>query len=128
MVTERYSLSVNACIRVISYWLKLTRMDSSRLPFKAYRMLLRLDEESKINWVSKLRLILFSYGFGEVWINGGVENVHLFLHCIRQRLIDCQWQMWNERISKSERYTLYRQFKPCFRKETYFSAYEKNID
>ena len=123
--TGRYSLSVNACIRVIAYWLKLTRMNNDRLPYKAYKMLVHLDEKNKLNWVSKVRSTLFSYGFGEVWLNEGVENTKLFIRCLRQRLIDCQWQVWSERIHKSERYALYRQFKTRFSKEVYLSLDEK---
>ena len=37
--TNRYPLFVNSAVGCIRYWLKLTRMEASRLPSKAYRML-----------------------------------------------------------------------------------------
>ena len=37
--TNRYPLFVNSAVRCIRYWLKLTRMEASKLPNKAYRML-----------------------------------------------------------------------------------------
>ena len=37
--TNRYPLFVNSAVGCIRYWLKLTRMEASRVPSKAYRML-----------------------------------------------------------------------------------------
>ena len=37
--TNSYPLFVNSAVRCIRYWLKLTRMEASKLPSKAYRML-----------------------------------------------------------------------------------------
>ena len=41
---ERLRIQINACVRCIRYWLKLTRMDEHRLPLIAYKMLLNLDQ------------------------------------------------------------------------------------
>ena len=51
----RYPLFVNSAVRCIYYWLKLTRMEASKLPSKAYRMLQVLDERGKRNWASNVR-------------------------------------------------------------------------
>ena len=45
--TNRYPLYINSIIRCIRYWLKLTTMEDTRLPQKAYRMLLDLDIRDK---------------------------------------------------------------------------------
>ena len=37
--TNRYPLFVNPAVRYIHYWLNLTRMEASKLPNKAYRVL-----------------------------------------------------------------------------------------
>ena len=47
--TNRYLLFVNSAVRCICYWLNVTRMDGSRLPCKAYRMLRELDARGKRN-------------------------------------------------------------------------------
>ena len=65
--TARYSLYINAYVRAVRYWLKITRMNEKRLPYKAYLMLLHLDEHGKTNWVTKIRktlldLVLGTYG------------------------------------------------------------------
>ena len=45
--TNRYPLFVNSAVRCIRYWLKLTRMEASKLPSKAYRILHVLDARGK---------------------------------------------------------------------------------
>ena len=96
--TARYPLYINAYVRAVRYWLKITRMNEKRLPYKAYLMLLHLDEQGKNNWVTKIRTTLFRFGFGYVWQNKGVQEVNLFIRCFRQRLIDNRWQDWKSRM------------------------------
>ena len=42
-----YPLYINAYVRTIRYWIKITRMSVNRLGFKAHLMLLHLDKECK---------------------------------------------------------------------------------
>ena len=80
--TNSYPLFVNSAVRCIRYWSNLTRMDVSRLPFKAYRMLQELDARGKRNWVSNIRCKLNQFGFGYVWLNQGVEGIDSVFVCI----------------------------------------------
>ena len=64
--TARYPLYINAYVCAVRYWLKITRMNQKRLPYKAYLMLLHLYEQEKNNWVTKIRTTLFRLGFGYV--------------------------------------------------------------
>lgn len=64
----RYPLYVNSSTNTIRYWFKLLEMDQSRLPHKAYHMLLELDGKGKRCWVSNVREILCETGFGIVWL------------------------------------------------------------
>jgi hypothetical protein len=102
--TARYPISLLSAVKYIRYWIKLTQMDSQRLPFKAYRMLLELDNRGKSNWVTNVRMKLFDYGFGFVWVNQGVDDVNTFVRIFRERLIECRWQDWNDHIQSSERF------------------------
>ena len=61
--TNSYPLFVKSAIRCIHYWLKLTRMEASKLPSKAYRMLQVSDERDKRIWASNVRCKLYQYGF-----------------------------------------------------------------
>ena len=47
--TNRYPLFVNSAVRCMRYWLQLTRMEASKLPNTAYRMLYVSDERGKRN-------------------------------------------------------------------------------
>eukprot|EP00745_Piridium_sociabile_P026934 TRINITY_DN4323_c0_g1_i6.p1 TRINITY_DN4323_c0_g1~~TRINITY_DN4323_c0_g1_i6.p1 ORF type:complete len:374 (+),score=10.29 TRINITY_DN4323_c0_g1_i6:127-1122(+) len=109
--TNRYPIYLNSAIRCISYWLKITQMEDSRLPRKAYKMLHDLDARGKTNWVSKLRVKLYDLGFGYVWLQQGVGDVKWFISTLRSRLIDCRWQEWSLHIQGSDRFVFYRQFR-----------------
>ena len=108
--TNRYPIVINSIVQCLRYWFKLLNMDRSRIPHKAYRMLFDLDSRGKTNWVSDVRLCLFRYGFGEVWLNQGVGSEINFIKQFRQRLIECRWQDWNNHIETSERFSMYRIF------------------
>ena len=43
----RFPIQINASVRCIRYWLKLTLMEEHRLPLRAYKMLLNLDQRGK---------------------------------------------------------------------------------
>ena len=77
--TARYPLYINVYVRTVRYWLKITTMCETRLPYAAYLMLLHLDEQGKINWVTKVRLALFRSGFGYVWQNKRVQAINMFM-------------------------------------------------
>ena len=51
------------------------------------------------------------YGFRYVWANQGVQNVNWFLRVFRERITDCWWQGWDDRIPERDWYSVYRIFK-----------------
>ena len=85
--TARYPLYINAYVRAIRYWVKSIIMYAKCLPYKAYLMLLHVDARGKNNWVTKVRLTLFRFGFGYVWQNNGVQAINVFVWCFKQILI-----------------------------------------
>ena len=115
----RYPLYVNSYVASVRYWFKLLKMDSKRIPYKAYKMLLEMDTSGKNCWVSKIREILCCCGFNIVWLQQGVGNVKTFLGAFRQRLVDMFIQEWSGTIRDRERYSSYRTFKTIFEKEKY---------
>ena len=84
----RYPLFLDDC-KCIRYWIRLIRMDDTRYPYHCYRMLRRLDDAGRITWASKVKDILFKYGFGYVWVNENVGNEVMFFKAFKQRLMDC---------------------------------------
>ena len=69
-----------------------------------------MDDRGKSTWVTNVRLCLYQYGFGFVWLNQGVGGVKDFLRVFKQRMIDCRWQNWDEHVNTSERFCMYRTF------------------
>ena len=115
----RFPLHVNSCVAAIRYWFRLLQMQSHRLTNKAYQMLLKIDNNGKQCWVSEIRHMLCSTGFGIVWLQQGVGNVKLFLTQFRQRLVDVFVQDWSGTLRDHTRYEHYRTFKTIFEKERY---------
>ena len=121
----RFPIYINAQIRCVRYWLKLTRMSQQRLPFKAYKIFYNLDERGKTNWVSNAQCLLNSYGFRYVWDCHGVGHIDEFLKVFRQRLISCRWQCLDDHIQTSERSSFYKKFKTSYEMELDINSYVK---
>ena len=100
----RFPIYLNSYVKCIRYWLKLTRMEQSKLPFKACKMY-KLDCNGRYTWASNVRKCLSLYGFSHVWDNQGVGCL-TFLQCFKQRIIDCRWRKWDDHIQTSDRFAL----------------------
>ena len=107
----RYPLYINSYVKCIKYWLQLNRMDDHRIPRKAYKTLYNLDSNGQKTWATNVRQFLDTYGFSFVWNNQGVENIVVFLRCLKQRIIDCRWQDWHDHVHSSDRFSMYSLFK-----------------
>ena len=71
---------------------KMIRINSNRLPLRAYNMLIKVDERDKNTWATEIRLLLYTHGFRFVWENQGVQSIVGFLKEFKQRLVDCNVQ------------------------------------
>ena len=61
-------------------------------------MLRNLEASGRITWASKIRELLFRYGFGYVWLAEDVGDLNLFMINFKQRLFDCSKQDWCAKI------------------------------
>ena len=65
--------------RIIKHWLKIIKSKSCRLIKVFYNVQLSINTDGTgVNWVSKVKDLLCTYGFGEVWLNQGVGDVNVF--------------------------------------------------
>ena len=62
-------------------------------------MLKSLDDAGRRNWVTYIKNILFTHGFGHVWVSQELGDVNYFLKIFQQRIIDCFKQNWHEAIN-----------------------------
>ena len=118
----RYHLYIQSQVKVIKYWLRLLDMPSSRLRRKCYNMMLLYDKNGQKNWVTGVKDLLFSIGFGYIWNNqeAGIELG--FLQLFIQRIKDMYLQKWFERTSLSRKCDFYSLFKRKLCPEFYLSC------
>ena len=113
--TGRYPLYIDSKIASLRYWLKLGKMAITRFPKQALIMLQNsLDTENRCkrsNWAGSIKECLESYGFQDVWAQGGVSNEAAFLSAIRQKMIQRFKLEWSTKISNSDRFSTYLLFK-----------------
>ena len=70
-------------------------------------------------WLFHISNLLFSSGFGEVWLNQGVGHINSFLRVFKQRLIDMDIQTLNMDIREMDRLRTYKILKASFGTESY---------
>ena len=123
----RYPLYISSQIRCLKHWLKLLNMHEKRIPKLAYNMLFHLDEMGKTTWASSIRYLLFSHGFGCVWLCQSVGDVNMFLREFRNRSVNMFHQNWHSTLFDSSRYQHYRLFKTLLQPELYLSVLTTDI-
>ena len=74
-------------------------MQNNRYPKNCFKMLKALDEAGRQNWVSKVGILLFTYGLGYIWIAQDVGDIGIFISQFKHRLTDCMTQRWHVDIS-----------------------------
>ena len=70
----RLPLCITYIPNCIKYWISIIRMDNTRYPKQYYYMLYQLDESGRNTWASKIKDLLFNYGFGYVWRSHDIRN------------------------------------------------------
>ena len=68
-----------------------------------------------------MKKLLFTHGFGYVWVFHTVGCEKTFLRTVRQRLIDCFQQEWSCRLHNSQYDPFYITFKSIISREAYLS-------
>ena len=125
--TGRYPISITHNIRCLKYWFKIKQLDQSRLTHQSYICLLNMCHKGHQNWVSMIKDILFTNGYGIVWIMGEVGNKALFLRNFKQTLIDKFMQGWSAKMSTDEHCTFYFSFKSVIETELYLKNHHMKL-
>ena len=94
----RFPIFIDSYCRVIKFWCKIMEMNDKRYPKQCYNMLVAHDKSGRINWVTKIRNILYKYGYGFVWEAQGVGDSNTFFKIFKQRLIDNYKQDWDSML------------------------------
>ena len=83
---------------------------------------MNLDEQGKVNCASKTKEILYSAGFGFVWVEKWVSNEREFLNIFKQRLKGMFRQNETAKLRGSDCYKVYRTIKFYFVSENGWSC------
>ena len=70
-------------------------------------MLNNLDNCGRVNWVTHVRLIICTSGFGHVWINQGVGDEKMFITNFKRRLTDIKIQEWCTNVNGMDKLPTY---------------------
>jgi hypothetical protein len=117
----RDRLYINCIIKCVKYWMKLIALPMETLLGSCYSFLYNQCLLGKSNWVSKIRDILFRYGFGWVWEDHSFTNADTFLSMFTERLRDCEKQLWATDLQNLPKLRTYRLFKDIREEEFYLS-------
>ena len=82
-------------------------------------MLKQLDEAGRRTWASNIKELLFTYGFGYVWIAQEVGNESNFIQLFKTRIKDCFLQRWSSGLDNSSKALHYKHFKSHLYSEPY---------
>ena len=87
----RHTIFSSTILSCVKFWLKLLRLECNRYTKKCYDMLFQLDERGKHTWVTHIKCILNSYGFGYAWFSQDVGDASVFMSCFTQRVFDIDY-------------------------------------
>ncbi|KAK6181891.1 hypothetical protein SNE40_009669 [Patella caerulea] len=76
----------------------------------------------RVNWATKIRDMLYNYGFQYVWSYQHVGNSDNFLSMFKQRVIDCNIQEWHSAIRTCSKLDFYAEIKSLLEPEKYLST------
>ena len=110
-------------MRVIKYWIKIIEKLNEKEHYvqKIYRELLRITNEDpeRETWVSGVKTLLETTGFGFIWQQQFVYNEQAFLTSFKKRLIDIYLQLWTSQVHLTSDNRLYKHIKSEFVFESY---------
>ena len=85
-------------------------------------MQVSFDKIYRKGWVTDLEQLLFSNGFGHVWISQGIGDKELFLKAMVLRMTDIARQTWSNEINTSSKVSTYKEFKTLLNPEKYLQV------
>ena len=122
----RYPMYIIRYTRIIRYWCNILATNNIIMT-TVYKDMLKDCELGLDNWVSKVKKLLFDFGFGNIWQKTDNININAFCNQFKQRLIDCFIQTWNNDIQLNQALTTYKYFKTEFVFEKYLNLLPERL-
>ena len=118
----RLPLSVLYKMKCIKFWLNIVHdLPNVKIKNSMYKMLKGFEENGNQNWASDVKHLLYSHGFGNVWLEQGVGDIETFVCLFKQRLIDISQQNWHDEVNSNTKLALYKTYKENLVYEHYLS-------
>ena len=123
----RYPLYICRFVRIIKYWFKLLHTDNIILR-NVYTLSLNDCYNGCSNWTSRVKLLLYEFGFGDIWINPYSVIPVRFITAFKQRLVDNFVQKWKSDLDANSVLVAYKYIKNEFLYEEYLDIVQnKNL-
>ena len=126
-----YPLIIDRKVRVIKYWLKIIRCLGVKEHYvhRVYRELCNLNvtNPTAVTWVSQVKHLLESNGFGFVWINQAVDSEKDFIRLFRKRLCDIFVQEWYRDVNLTSDGRVFKHIKNTFGFESYLNLNNRSL-
>ena len=94
---------------------------------EVYNVSLNDCNNSKKGWMSSLKVLLYTYGFNDVWDYPDSVNSNMFVPLFKQRVIDYFMQSWNTDKENSSVLCLFNHVKTSFVYENYLDILPNNL-
>jgi len=117
----RLPLCTTLYIYCIRYWWNLLTRPLHRHPKQCYNMLKSLDDAGRNCWATKIRALLYKYGFSFIWISQDVGDTNAFIRMFKHRVVNYYTLDWQAALDTSSRCDHYNNFKSLLTVETYLT-------
>jgi len=107
----RLPLCTSYYINCIRYWCNLLTMPLHRHLKQCYNMLKSLDDAGRNCWATKIRTLLYKYGFSFIWISQDVGDTSAFIRMFKHRVVNyctLDWQAALDTWSRCDHYNNFR--------------------
>jgi hypothetical protein len=119
----RNSINVLCHMKSIKFWLKLLSLPDDSLLKSCYLMLLNQCNSGRVNWASKIKEVLYMFGFGYIWEQQGLAIDNDFLEQFKSRLLDCDSQLWSMRMTNLPKLRTLSLYKEELKAEKYLHLF-----
>ena len=109
----RFPLYITRYGRIIKFWLKVVNSDNNKL--------IKVTYNRQSNWAMNVKNLLFTTGFGDVWLAQGVANERVFLKQFKLRLRDMYMQDWRGTLYNKPKCRSYCHYVDSLKYHTYLS-------
>ena len=118
----RLPLCIERKVKIVKYWFKLFSNDNGNIILRVvYNQLVDDIDKGITNWAYKVKRLLESSRFPEVWMFPGSVDTKTFIPVLRKRLIDVHISNWREEMEACSSLSLFRHFKQTYELAPYLT-------